>query len=41
MAKRKKKKTAKAVTVDWKTIIITAIADLIVGTILIIIDKQF
>lgn len=30
----------KPATVDWKTILVTAVADLIVGTILLAIDKS-
>ena len=41
MKKPKKKKSKKAVhKVDWKSILVNALMDLIVGTILIIIGKM-
>ena len=36
MAKKKKKKSTK---LDWKTILITGLVDLVVGTLLILIDR--
>ena len=39
MSKHKKRKHKKKPTIDWLTITISAIVDLIVGVILLILDK--